>query len=82
MGTLLDAARARVAKRGPTCTVGMLLESNPARRVEIDELIANAGADRPVPYTIAAVLLSEEFQVKIRGATLSRHAQGACACHS
>lgn len=82
MNSLLDAARARVAKKGPSCTIEILRVSNEDRLKDIDELLANTGSGREVPYTVAAALLSEEFNTKIPDGTLSRHVRGACACRS
>jgi len=84
MGSLLDVARVRAAgkKRGGLCTIEALRRKHAAKAKEIDELIASSGPAGDVPYSVAAEILSETFDTRIKGDVVSRHNRRVCVCHS
>lgn len=84
--SLLERARSKLKGRRPSCSVQTLLDdhSDPQLR----ELLDNTGRTKSgekrgegLNYSVTAETINEAFNLKIDGATISRHLAGKCACN-
>lgn len=74
--SLLDRARALQARKGPPCTLRVLLESLDAtERADLEAVVA----DGAINATTIAALLREDGR-PIGEDTIRRHRTGRCAC--
>ena len=76
--SLLALALERNLRKGPPCSVKLLLEQKADRADEIRELLAVTGSQ--VPYVVASETLNEALDVIVNPATLSRHVRRKCGC--
>ena len=72
--SLLDEIAAEVRGPGSRCSVGVLLEENPAGAAELQ-----AALDSDYPATAISAALKKRGHT-ISDTTISRHRRGACQC--
>lgn len=78
MSSILEAIAAEQAAftKGPTCSVGQLLDALPD---DERDAVASALADPAHPYTVLSRALGKAGH-KIGAETIRRHRKGDCAC--
>lgn len=72
---MLDEARAIGTRKGPTCSVAILLETRPDIASELREALAA----RDIPSSAIAAALKRRG-IEFNQESLQRHRRGACRC--
>lgn len=76
--SLLDDARRRVKRAGPSCKIKVIAEAHADRADEVADLLA--AVPESIPFTVAADTLSEAFDLSVKPDSVSRHVRGKCGC--
>jgi hypothetical protein len=78
MGLTLDQFAAASVRKGPGCTVGLLLGALPPSEAEVLAAVLAAG-EVEYPHAVVSRVLKEQGH-RIERSTIARHRRGECAC--